>query len=209
MNMRCVVETTAFGFHHFLDISASPVVFLILGGEGPASAAWLETNTAVMTYAASFNAGVIQLEHRFYGNSQPFKDLSTDHLQYLSSRQALADADNFVRNYVFKQYGTATKVVSFGGSYSGALSAWLRLKYPATIYAAIATSAPILAQENFAEYQNVVATSLSSTELGPGCVSAIAQATQTIETLLNSTAGLDILSTTFNTCKPITPSSVE
>lgn len=104
--------------------------------------------------------------HRFYGNSQPFKDLSTDHLQYLSSRQALADADNFVRNYVFKQYGTATKVVSFGGSYSGALSAWLRLKYPATIYAAIATSAPILAQENFAEYQNVVATSLSSTELG-------------------------------------------
>ena len=36
---------------------------MILGGEGPASAAWLETNTAVMTYAASFNAGVIQLEY--------------------------------------------------------------------------------------------------------------------------------------------------
>lgn len=38
---------------------------------------------------------------------------------------------------------------------SGALSAWLRLKYPNTIYAAVSTSSPIVAVENFKEYQQV------------------------------------------------------
>jgi hypothetical protein len=36
----------------------------LLGGEGPASPAWLATDTAIMTYAATFNALVVQLEHR-------------------------------------------------------------------------------------------------------------------------------------------------
>jgi hypothetical protein len=51
----------------------------------------------------------------------------------------------------------------FGGvcrSYSGALSAWLRLLYPSTVYAAISTSSPINAVEDFSEYQQVVQKSL-------------------------------------------------
>jgi hypothetical protein len=53
---------------------------------------------------------------RFYGESQPFEDLTTSHLKYLSTPQALADADNFVRSFVFSKHGANTKVVSFGGS---------------------------------------------------------------------------------------------
>ena len=122
-------------------------VFLLLGGEGPASPVWLAADTAPMVYAREHGAAVYQLEHRFYGKSQPFVDLSTEHLQeYLTSRQALADAAEFVSSVILPKHGEATKVISFGGSYSGALSAWLRQTYPKIIHAAVSTSSPILAQ---------------------------------------------------------------
>eukprot|EP01044_Picomonas_judraskeda_P001613 COSAG03_NODE_99_length_12968_cov_7.661668_12_plen_228_part_01 len=121
-------------------------VFLLLGGEGPASPVWLAAETAPMVYAREHGAAVYQLEHRFYGKSQPFDDLSTEHLQYLTSRQALADAAEFVSSVILPKHGEATKVISFGGSYSGALSAWLRQTYPEIIHAAVSTSSPILAQ---------------------------------------------------------------
>lgn len=39
-------------------------VFLLLGGEGPASPLWLSIDTALMTYARDFGAMAVQLEHR-------------------------------------------------------------------------------------------------------------------------------------------------
>ena len=47
----------------FWDKENGPV-FLMLGGEGPASPAWLATNTDIMRNAAKFKAIVILLEHR-------------------------------------------------------------------------------------------------------------------------------------------------
>ena len=98
-------------------------LFVLLGGEGPASTSWLSNPTAIMTFAKHFNAAVVQLEHRyvhvacntfhrlqlswllalsnsvivylvvkpacfsFYGQSQPFPDLSVESLRFLTSRQ--------------------------------------------------------------------------------------------------------------------------
>ena len=45
--------------------------------------------------ASQLHAVVVSLEHRYYGASQPFADLSTEHLRYLSANQALADLANF------------------------------------------------------------------------------------------------------------------
>ena len=92
-------------------------VFLLLGGEGPASPIWLAAATAPMVYAQEHGAAVYQLEHRFYGASQPFDDLSTEHLQYLTSQQALADAKEFVEKVILPKFGEATKVISFGGDH--------------------------------------------------------------------------------------------
>lgn len=158
-------------------------VFLLLGGEGPANPIWLAAETAPMVYAREHRAAVYQLEHRFYGKSQPFDDLSTEHLHYLTSQQALADAAEFVTKVILPKHGATTKVISFGGSYSGALSAWLRQKYPDLIHAAVSTSSPILAQENFKAYHEVVQSSLSTAPNGAQCVANIKNVTLQLQTL--------------------------
>lgn len=45
-------------------------VFLMIGGEGPASPAWMEFG-AWLTYAEKLGAFCLMLEHRFYGKSHP------------------------------------------------------------------------------------------------------------------------------------------
>ena len=99
---------------------------------------------------------------RFYGDSLPTKDMSTANLKYLSSRQALADIAK-VHDYIVDKYHMtdSNRWIAYGGSYPGALSAWLRIKYPDRIFGAVATSAPVLAEYDFKEYLEVVQNSLS------------------------------------------------
>lgn len=78
------------------------------------------------------------------------RDMSVKNLQYLSSSQALADLANFINamndKYKLKK---STRWIAFGGSYPGSLAAWLRLKYPHLVYAAVSSSGPLLAKVNF------------------------------------------------------------
>ena len=76
---------------------------------------------------------------------------------------------------LFKQYLLSlmkmtdnNRWVSFGGSYSGALAAWLRLLYPGTVGGGVATSGPVLAKVNFYEYLEVVNASLAGSKQGGG-----------------------------------------
>jgi len=91
-------------------------------------------------------------------------------------------------------------VVSFGGSYSGALSAWFRLKYPQVVHSALASSAPVLAQMDFPEYFDVVAGSLSTIT---NCNATIRSATNYYTQLLNSPQGRLKVLQDFSTCTPI------
>jgi len=50
-------------------------------------------------------------------------------MQYLTSQQALADYAAIVQYALQKFTNGRAKVVAFGGSYPGMLSAWFRLKY--------------------------------------------------------------------------------
>ncbi|XP_040063933.1 putative serine protease K12H4.7 [Ixodes scapularis] len=143
-------------------------VFLLLGGEGAASARWLSAPTHIMLLAKQYGALVFQLEHRFYGRSLPTKDMSVDNLAHLTSEQALADAATFrdamVRKHSLKK---DSKWVVFGGSYSGSLAAWFKLKYPHLAVGAVASSAPLFAIIDFKDYLRVVRDSLATT--GPEC----------------------------------------
>ena len=69
---------------------------------------------------------------------------------YLSSQQALADVAYFIEGMThLHQIPHGTKWIVFGGSYSGSLAAWMRLKYPHLVHGAVSTSGPLLAQMDF------------------------------------------------------------
>ena len=155
-------------------------VFVMLGGEGPLGAAELAGHFILNEKAEKMGALMVAVEHRFYGQSIPGDGtLSTKNLALLSADQALADYAVFI-DFIKSTYRCAdSKVVTFGGSYSGSLSAWMRQKYPNLVDVGYSSSAPVLAQLDFPEYHKVVTASV-----GPACAARLAAAFQTIEKLM-------------------------
>lgn len=70
-------------------------IFVFIGGEAPADIGWMYDGDWIKN-AKKYNAMTYQLEHRYYGDSQPTTDASTANLQWLNSEQALADLANFI-----------------------------------------------------------------------------------------------------------------
>ena len=87
---------------------------------------------------SAFRAVVVFAEHRFWGLSVPAKldysKMGPD--QAIEDFRAVLDVVN---------PNQTLPVVAFGGSYGGMLAAWMRLKYPNYVAAAVASSAPVLA----------------------------------------------------------------
>lgn len=175
-------------------------IFVMLGGEGPMGTRTLSGGYIINEYASRAKAMLLSIEHRFYGDSIPGDGtLSTENLKkYLSADQALADYVELI-SHIKTEYGTpSSKVVTFGGSYSGSLSAWIRQKYPHIVHAALASSAPVLAQLDFPEYFEVL-----KAAIGDECASRIREATDVIESLLDSSEGKQKLENDFLTCTSI------
>ena len=101
-------------------------VFLSLGGEGPVGG---PPSGLQRELAATHRAALISLEHRFYGESRPTADMSSTALRHLSAEQALADAAQFVEWWSASHSSPDSAWVAWGGSYSGQLAAWLRLRH--------------------------------------------------------------------------------
>lgn len=120
---------------------------------------------------------MITLEHRFYGKSVPNNDLTTPNLQYLSTRQALADVANFIR-YINNTYAPtrAKTFFTFGGSYSGALSAFFRLKYPHLTAGSLSSSGVVNAIYEFTDFDTAVYEAI-----GPTCAKLVQLTTRAFE----------------------------
>ncbi|XLT10769.1 hypothetical protein HN51_056562 [Arachis hypogaea] len=168
-------------YYEFLDYFRIPdgPIFLIICGEGPCGGI---VNDYIAVLAKKFGAAMVTLEHRYYGKSSPFKSLATENLKYLSSKQALNDLAAF-RQYYQDSLNVKlnrTKVESswffFGGSYSGALSAWFRLKYPHLTCGSLASSAVVQAVFDFTEFDQQIGESA-----GPECKAVLQETTQLIE----------------------------
>eukprot|EP01128_Nolandella_sp_AFSM9_P007563 TRINITY_DN4186_c0_g1_i1.p1 TRINITY_DN4186_c0_g1~~TRINITY_DN4186_c0_g1_i1.p1 ORF type:complete len:482 (-),score=127.98 TRINITY_DN4186_c0_g1_i1:183-1502(-) len=182
-------------------------IFFQIGGEGAISPGYV-TSLEFVNYGMKSNALLVALEHRFFGQSHPFSTLATENLRYLSSEQALADAALFLESHIRKVYPNAGKVISFGGSYPGALSAWFRLKYPHITAGSVASSAPVEAVLDMTSYLDVVDHSLDTLG-GPGCDKAVAAATQVVQGMLKTSSGQQQVQTMFNLCTvPSSPKDI-
>lgn len=139
--------------------------------------------------AKKFNAMILILEHRFYGKSQPFEDknLSVDRLRFLTIDQTLADIAYFISWVKYSgNFSTTenTKVITIGGSYAGALSAWFREKYPHLTVGALGSSAIIDSVIEFPEFDEQVYYSLNKS--GAQCPYYVQRLSQYVENQLNS-----------------------
>jgi serine protease 16 len=64
----------------------------------------------VYTLAQEHNALMMNVEHRFYGQSYPTADMSTHNLKYLTSTQALADLARII-DHVKKELGSGIVII--------------------------------------------------------------------------------------------------
>ncbi|XP_028129356.1 lysosomal Pro-X carboxypeptidase-like [Diabrotica virgifera virgifera] len=147
------VETTTFKLRYLIStkyhVKGGPA-FVYTGNEGPIDI-FVQNTGFMFDIAPRFNALVIFIEHRYYGESLPFgnKSLtSPEALRYLTTSQALADYAFVIEDLRKTYFGTMLTIdtspfIAFGGSYGGMLAAWLRMKYPYSVLGAIASSAPI------------------------------------------------------------------
>ncbi|KAL3679328.1 hypothetical protein R1sor_022284 [Riccia sorocarpa] len=142
-------------------------------------------NDYLMVMAEEYGAAVVTLEHRYYGKSLPYQNLSTRNLTFLSSKQSLFDLALF-RNYYQKlvnerhnKTGTENSWIISGVSYSGALSAWFQIKFPHLSRGAISSSGVVLAVLNYTDFDKQVAESA-----GPVCASALRKVTRDVEARL-------------------------
>eukprot|EP01103_Thecamoeba_quadrilineata_P016855 TRINITY_DN5770_c0_g1_i1.p1 TRINITY_DN5770_c0_g1~~TRINITY_DN5770_c0_g1_i1.p1 ORF type:complete len:468 (+),score=83.33 TRINITY_DN5770_c0_g1_i1:968-2371(+) len=188
----------------FYDYDNGGPIFLFLSGE--AAMEFFEFQEVyIHTWAQQFNALYVVIEHRYYGESFPTPDLSTNNMRFLSSEQALADAAYFLEHFNGTLANPGPWIV-FGCSYSGALSAWFRAKYPNLVIGSIAPSGPVNALLNFTEYLSQWPVSAS---LFPGCVEAAQAGVAEIEGLLADPSGISQLKDLFQMCEPLTQDDIE
>ena len=182
------------------DGGPSSPVFLSMGGEGRQG----PPGGAMTQMAEQHKALMFSIEHRYYGESIPTADFTTPNLRWLSAEQALADAAFFVRA-MQKEYNLTrdARWISFGGSYSGELAAWVRIKYPDLIYGAVASSAPVSAIVDYDGYDPIVANALAYPLVGgsPACRDAVASAFEVLEDLFDNHRPK--LQRIFGTCGPV------
>ncbi|PIA17008.1 peptidase S28, partial [Coemansia reversa NRRL 1564] len=160
-------------------------IYLFNSGETPASPSYL---TAGEPYTLTKATGgmIILIEHRYYGDSYPVSDMSGPNMKYLTVENSLEDIANFIRSansFVKESIGIdispKSKWVATGGSYAATLAVWARKKYPDLIHAAYASSAPILIESDFYQYDQVVARALP-------CAQSISDAVSMLDTILDS-----------------------
>ncbi|RZF49314.1 hypothetical protein LSTR_LSTR006728 [Laodelphax striatellus] len=178
-------------------------LFLILGGEMAVNYGTATNNSPMFSIGKDYKALMVVLEHRYYGESKPTPNITTENLKYLSSRQAVEDIAYFV-DEIKKKYGMKcnNEVVLFGGSYAGALAAWTRLKHPDKINVVQASSAPVANIYNFRGFNNVVRSSIKLYD--DKCASVIYEGAMKQQELAQTEEGQKNLTEKFQACRTLT-----
>ncbi|KAL3445028.1 serine carboxypeptidase S28-domain-containing protein [Aspergillus insuetus] len=161
-------------------------VFIIAAGETNGEDRFPFLSQGIVTQLAeAYNGLGVILEHRYYGESYPFENLTLENIRFLSTEQALADYAYFAHNVVFPGLEdldlTASNVpwIAYGGSYAGAMVAFLRKLYPETFLGAVSSSGVTAAIIDYWSYFEPIR------NYGPAqCIDAIQTRTDLVDSLL-------------------------
>ncbi|KIM91231.1 hypothetical protein PILCRDRAFT_59170 [Piloderma croceum F 1598] len=117
------------------------------------------TNKTINGQIAQQQKGAtIVLEHRFYGQSNPYNNLSVQSLQVHTIQQAIEDLVYFAENVKLAMPGgdnvtpDVAPWILIGGSYAGALTAWTMTNKPGVFWAGYSSSGVVEALVDFWAY---------------------------------------------------------
>ncbi|OSC97649.1 peptidase S28 [Trametes coccinea BRFM310] len=136
-------------------------VILMNAGEGDASPAvpYLLADLGIPgVLAKEFNGVAVLLEHRFFGLSSPYPDLSVKSYRVHTIQQAIDDHEYFVKNVKLAMPGgdqlspDKAPWILMGGSYPGALTSFTMQNKPGLFYAGWASSAVVQAIADYWRY---------------------------------------------------------
>ena len=172
--------------------AGGPVIVLSAGEtSGVGRLPFLQKGIVYQLAKATGGVGVI-LEHRYYGESWPVKDSSTENLRFLTTDQALADTAYFAQHVVFPGLedvdlsANGTAWVAYGGSYAGAFVAFLRVLYPDVFWGAISSSGVTKAIWDYWEYFT------AATVFGPEeCIATAKKLTHALDNILIGKKGTE------------------
>ncbi|KAK3395055.1 peptidase S28 [Podospora didyma] len=140
--------------------SGSPI-FLTTPGEQSATGFNRTYTTAARLpglMAQEMGGAVIILEHRYWGESSPYPELTVKNMKYLTLQNSIKDLTYFATTFVppFDTTGGSSPSnapwVFSGGSYSGALAGWVAAVDPGTYWAYHGTSGVVEAVGDFWQY---------------------------------------------------------
>ncbi|RPD60565.1 peptidase S28 [Lentinus tigrinus ALCF2SS1-7] len=163
--------------------------------------AYLTNLTILGQVAQAQNGSAIVLEHRYYGESSPFDDLSDASLKYHTIQQAIDDLEYFAKNVKLPQPdgdavapGQAPWVL-FGGSYAGALTSFTMVNKPDLFQAAYASSAVVESITDYWMYFKPI-----MDHMPKNCSADVQAAIKKIDSVFmsNDTKEIDAILTLFN-----------
>lgn len=154
-------------YYYNFEYYAGPGSPIILNSPGENNATaytgYVTNYTLAGLMAKEVGGAVVLLEHRYWGYSSPYQNLTTDNLQYLTLDNAIKDLTYFAHNVNFTHFDKAgtsradkAPWVLTGCSYSGALSAWVHAVAPGTFWMHHCSSAVVQTIGDFWQYYTVV-----------------------------------------------------
>ncbi|OBS78167.1 hypothetical protein A6R68_19446 [Neotoma lepida] len=150
--------------------------------------------------AEELKAMLVFAEHRYYGESLPFGEdtfKDSQHLNFLTSEQALADFAELIRHLKRTIPGAESQpVIAIGGSYGGMLAAWFRMKYPHIFEDLIPCGT----------FMKIVTEDFRKS--GPHCSESIHRSWNALNRFSSTGSGLQWLTKALHLCSPLTSEDI-
>ncbi|KAF9535134.1 serine carboxypeptidase S28-domain-containing protein [Crepidotus variabilis] len=147
-------------WHTYENYEQGGPVILTTPGETNADgySGYLTNKTINGLLAAQQNGTTVVLEHRFYGESNPYNNLTSQSLRLHTIQQAIDDLEYFAKNVHLPMPNgdnltpDRTPWVMIGGSYAGALTSWVMVDKPNLFAAGYGSSGVVEAIADFWRY---------------------------------------------------------